>query len=71
MPFYDLFCMSCDKEFKISASMSDKDEGRIACPDCGSHDLKTLFKSAPAYIKSKKSECPNRHTGCMGCSHAG
>ena len=29
MPFYDLRCPKCDKEFNISASMKEKSEKRI------------------------------------------
>ena len=71
MPFYDLYCLSCDKEFNISASMEAKAEKRIVCPVCGSNDLKTLFKTAPAYIKgAKASVCPNRGACGNGCGHA-
>ena len=36
MPFYDLRCIECEKEFNISAKISEKTEKRIACPECGS-----------------------------------
>ena len=67
MPFYDLYCPECGKEFNIAASIADKSEKRIPCPECGSRDLKTVFKAAPAYIKSRKGadECPNRRV-CGG-----
>ncbi|MDR1538575.1 MAG: zinc ribbon domain-containing protein [Clostridiales bacterium] len=72
MPFYDLRCPVCNKEFNIYASMADKAEKRISCSECGSHDLETVFKSAPAYIKSRKnSDCPSRHICGEGCRHAG
>jgi len=72
MPFYDLHCPKCDKEYNISASVKEKSEKRIQCPNCGSFDLKTVFKSAPAYIKGTKApECPNRHICGAGCGHAG
>ena len=64
MPFYDLKCPECEKEFNIKASMAEKTENRIHCPECGSHKLETVFKSAPAFIKSRES-CPNNH-GCGG-----
>ena len=71
MPFYDLRCPKCEKEYNILASITKKTEKRIPCPDCGSLDLETVFKGAPAYIKSAKaSECPNRHVCGAGCSHA-
>ena len=72
MPFYDLRCPLCDKEYNIYASMTQKTEKQIPCPDCGSVELETVFKGAPAYIKSSKtSECPNRHICGGGCNHAG
>lgn len=70
MPFYDLRCPECDKEFNILASMTEKSEKRIKCPECGSFKLETVYKSAPAYIKGKKSipQCPNRNICGAGCS---
>ena len=70
MPFYDLSCPECEKEFNIFASVKDKTEKRIPCPECGSLDLKTVYKGAPAYIKSTKTlDCPNRSV-CPSCPHA-
>ena len=70
MPFYDLRCSECEKEFNISAKISEKTEKRIPCPECGSFEMKTVYKSAPAYIKSTKTqECPNRHICGAGCHH--
>lgn len=76
MPFYDLYCTNCDKEYNISASMKDKSENKIACPDCGSVDLTTVFRSPPAFIKGGGAKpapltgCPNRSSGCgSGCPH--
>ena len=71
MPFYDLYCDKCDQEFNILASISQKSDKNIPCPECGSVDLKTVYKDGPAYIKSTKTlECPNRSV-CGGCHHAG
>jgi len=70
MPNYNLYCPECEQEYKIWASMTEKSEKRIACPDCGSFELETLFKAAPAYVKGS-SPCPNR-IGCgNSCPHAG
>jgi len=68
MPFYDLRCTKCDKEYNISASMADKTEKRIPCPDCGSLSLETLYKGAPGIIKGAAPpiSCPNRQS-CGGC----
>jgi hypothetical protein len=52
--------------------MSDKAEKRIPCPDCGSFDLQTVYKSAPGVLKGTKApECPNSHICGAGCRHAG
>ena len=70
MPFYDLRCPTCEKEYNIYASITEKTEKRIPCPDCGSFNLETLFKGIPAYIvRSKMPECPNRHICGSGCCH--
>ncbi|MDL2327848.1 zinc ribbon domain-containing protein [Ruminococcaceae bacterium OttesenSCG-928-A11] len=69
MPYYDLRCPACDKEYNISASIADKTEKRIPCPDCGSLELETVYNSAPAYVKGD-SGCPNRHVCGSGCCHA-
>jgi len=71
MPFYDLRCPACDKEYNILARVSEKTEKRIPCPDCGSFELVTVYKAAPAYIKSSKAECPNRKVCGEGCPHMG
>ena len=72
MPYYDLNCDKCEKEFNLSASMTDKSLRRIPCPECGSRELRTLFKAPPAFLKSKAAaECPNSHICGAGCRHAG
>ena len=72
MPNYDLRCTKCDSEYKISASMAEKTEKRIPCPDCGSFELETLFKSAPAYVKGGGAvKCPQRSSCGSSCPHAG
>ena len=74
MPFYDLRCTICDKEHNIMATMDDKMQRRIACPDCGSLSMETVYKAAPAYIKSSAASapaCPNSSAcGSSGCRFA-
>jgi len=72
MPKYNLYCKDCDKEHSVWASMADKTDGRIPCPDCGKMDLETVFKAPPAYVKGNAAaQCPNR-SGCgSSCPHAG
>jgi len=75
MPFYDLRCVDCDTESNIKATMADKTESRIQCPKCGSTNMETVYKSAPAYIKSSGETapaCPNSSAcGNAGCRFAG
>ena len=75
MPFYDLYCADCDKEFNIMATMADKTNRHIPCPECGSTELNTVYNSAPAFIKSSKEPaqmCPNSSIcGSGGCRYAG
>ena len=73
MPHYDLRCVECNTEHRISASIKEKTEKNIPCPDCGSFDLETVYTSGPAIIKNmKQTGCPNRSfCGSSGCQHAG
>ena len=72
MPNYDLYCKACDREYNIRASMTEKSEKRIPCPDCGSCELETVFKSAPAYVKgSAQVACPSAARCGSSCPHAG
>ncbi|MCL2226534.1 MAG: zinc ribbon domain-containing protein [Oscillospiraceae bacterium] len=73
MPFYDLYCANCDEEYNIMASMADKTERRIPCPDCGTTDLKTVYSTAPAFIKGGGDPIPACASGggCgAACPHA-
>jgi len=71
MPFYDLYCPGCDEEYNISASMADKIERNIPCPDCGSTQLETVYRSAPAIMRHHGSPC-SEGAGCgAACPHAG
>ena len=75
MPFYDMRCVKCEKESNIKATMAEKSEGRIVCPECGGAEMETVFKSAPAYIKSSGEpapSCPSSSScGNSGCRFAG
>ena len=73
MPFYDLFCEVCDREFNIMATMADKVEGRVPCPECGSTQLKTVYNAAPAFIKGGADSfpvCPNSRACGSACPHS-
>jgi len=72
MPNYDLRCTDCNQEYNIRASMTEKSEKRIPCPDCGSYDLETVFKAPPAYVKGgNAASCPQRASCGSACPHAG
>jgi len=71
MPNYNLYCPTCEKEHNIRASMTQKAEKTIPCPDCGSFDLETVFKAAPAYVKgSAPTACQNSASCGARCPHA-
>ena len=75
MPFYDLRCIDCNIESNVKATMAEKSERRIPCPECGSTNMKTVYKSAPAFIKSSGNDapqCPSSRTcGNSSCRFAG
>jgi len=74
MPNYDLQCKSCNTQHKIHASMTEKAENRILCPECGSNNMETLFITAPAHVKGQSTPmraCPNSHGCGHSCPHAG
>ena len=71
MPNYDLYCPACNREYSIWASMTEKSEKRIPCPDCGSLELETVFKAPPAYVKNTGAiNCPKRGKCGSSCPHA-
>jgi len=71
LPNYDLRCVKCSKEHKIRATIAEKSEKKIPCPDCGSFELETVFKSPPAYVKSSGTpKCPQGNSCGASCPHA-
>ena len=72
MPFYDLRCGECKAESRVMASMSEKQDNRIRCPQCGSNNMENMFKAAPGYIKSrsKTPDCANLPKCGSNCPHA-
>lgn len=68
MPFYDLHCVNCGADSNISASMADKAEKRIACPECGSTEMETIYRSVNIHVKRDAAPaCPNSHICGGGC----
>ena len=70
MPFYDLHCASCGADSNIRASIAEKMEKRIACPECGSNDMETIYRSVNIHVKNgEATTCPNSHVCGAGCRH--
>jgi putative FmdB family regulatory protein len=71
MPFYDLKCTKCGEEFNIMASMSQREQKLIKCPNCGNNELDPIFTNVNI-IQPRKSEsatCPNFEKCGGSCPH--
>jgi putative FmdB family regulatory protein len=69
MPFYDLRCKECGEEFNIRASIKERENKEIECPNCHSHELEAVFKSVNIISSSKSSDSDYSCTsGCCGGS---
>jgi putative FmdB family regulatory protein len=71
MPFYDLKCTKCGKEFNIMASMSQREKKLIKCPNCGNNELDPIFTNVNI-VQTRKSEpmaCPNFERCGGSCPH--
>ena len=69
--FYDLHCTKCGKDsFEVNATVADKVEKRIYCPECGSNMMETIFSPINVHVKSNNAAvaCPNSST-CGSCCH--
>jgi len=42
MPLYEYYCEKCKREVTLTMTMSERDKGGAACPDCGSRSLRPL-----------------------------
>jgi len=72
MPNYTLYCADCDNEYNIRATIKEKTDATIPCPNCGTTNLSSVFKSAPAYVKGAiANPCPKRSSCGSRCPHAG
>lgn len=70
MPFYDLHCKECDHEFNAYATITERTEKQIACPECGGVEHNTILKDGAAIIvKNSGGDCPSGGC-CPGCKHA-
>jgi len=75
MPFYDLKCEECGKEFNVKANLKERQEKTIACPKCGNNELERVYAgmniSQGKSDKTSRRECPNMDKcgGCCGLSN--
>ncbi len=66
MPFYDFRCTRCGKEFDVLAALSDMEEKRIPCPDCGSRELTRVWQTANISVVNR-SAAEEPRGGCRFC----
>jgi putative FmdB family regulatory protein len=45
MPSYDFYCPKCKKEVSVTATISQRERGAYACPNCGNARLEPLMAS--------------------------
>ena len=70
MPFYDLRCLACGEEFNIRATVAEREQGQITCPDCGAADLQLVFKATHFTVKTDSAPaCPHSHICGAHCQH--
>ncbi|MBI4269768.1 MAG: zinc ribbon domain-containing protein [Candidatus Rokubacteria bacterium] len=42
MPLYEFYCEKCRKEVSMTLTISEREKGKVACPACGSRELRAL-----------------------------
>jgi putative FmdB family regulatory protein len=45
MPLYEYYCETCKHEVTLNMSLSQREKGGAACPDCGGGALRPLIAS--------------------------
>jgi putative FmdB family regulatory protein len=53
MPMYDYQCQDCGKESLIVLTISQHDQGDIACPACGSKKVQQVYSPFIAHTTKK------------------
>ena len=54
MPIYEFFCNKCQKKFTAILTLSEYEEKKPKCPECGSEDAEQEVASV-SVVTSKKS----------------
>lgn len=53
MPLYEYECRNCKKIFIQVLTLKEHEAGEVACPDCGSKQVKQLISPFIAHTASK------------------
>lgn len=53
MPIYEYECQNCHKVFTAALSLREHDQGKAACPGCGSKQVTQLITPFNAKTSSK------------------
>lgn len=72
MPYYDLMCTKCGNTFNVKATIAQRENGDITCPQCNSNELEAVFSTVNYSVKSNGCDmpsCPQRHICHSGCCH--
>ncbi|MEZ0536559.1 zinc ribbon domain-containing protein [Caldicellulosiruptoraceae bacterium PP1] len=68
MPYYDLRCSNCGNEFNIKASIKERENNEIKCPECGETKLEAVFKSVNIISSRSSDSSSSCSSGCCGGS---
>ncbi|MGI6326933.1 MAG: FmdB family zinc ribbon protein [Saccharofermentanales bacterium] len=79
MPYYDLSCKNCLHQFNVKATIQERSDRLIRCPECQSTELEAIYRTVNFVRRLNKDcdVCPrsgSRSSGqgfCSGgaCSH--
>ncbi|MBU7005408.1 FmdB family zinc ribbon protein [Phosphitispora fastidiosa] len=61
MPAYDFRCKSCDSQFTVRVSISERD--KVRCPDCGTSNVKQVLTPFSVTVKGS----PGKTSCDSGC----
>ena len=53
MPLYEYECQECKKIFTEVLTLKEHEGGEIACPGCGSREVRQLMSTFTAHTASK------------------
>jgi putative FmdB family regulatory protein len=56
MPQYEFYCHACKKKFSKILALADHEEGKVACPHCGSHKIEQAGPPSPLSLRGRAPE---------------